>query len=280
MSRHSKEAVIKPKILICIIAAIVAIALIVVFSIVLGNKNKSKSDNTVNSVNTSQSNSDTQSEQANTDASSLNTPNPKINGVENGKIYYTTQYVHITDDNIKSVTVNGDDFNTEFFLEGNAENMYVIEATDHDNNTTTYIVYTKTIKSLTDAISTLNQYTVTADDLENLESIKEAISTTGTAYSPPEETIELDNILAICEGLINKVKDIQQRVDTLSNDYDNPEHIEEAKNNVSKLASMITDIDSLLATKNLTATQRTRLTAIRAKYSSWLSNATALEPLS
>lgn len=275
MSSHSKdEVVINPKTLIYIALA-VAIILIAVFIIVSVCKDDTSGGNTINSTNTSQSSSNVQSEQTDSDATQSNSPNPQIKGVENGKIYYTTQHIIITDDNLKNVTVNGDNFNDNFFIEGNAENMYVIEATDYDNNITTYVVYTKTIKSLTDTINTYSKHTVTANDLESIKSIQESIQNTGTQYSPTEETSALDAAYSTCENLVNIITTIQTKIDKITKEFENPESIEAVQNNTHMLAACINDIDELLATNNLTAEQRSKLVTIRAKYSSWMSKATA-----
>ena len=277
MSRHSKdEVVINPKALIYITLVISAI-LIAVFVIVSICKDDTSGGNTINSGNNYQSGSNDQGEQTDSNANTSSTPNPQIKGIENGKIYYTTQHVIIADDNLKNVTVNGDTFNDNFFIEGNAENMYVIEATDNDNNVTTYVIYTKTIKSLTDEINAFSKHTVTANDLENIKSIQESIQNTGTLYSPPEETTALDTAYNTCENLLNIITDIQTKFDNITKEFENPESLESVQNNTGKLAAWIINIDELLATNNLTAEQRSRLGTIRAKYSSWLSNATANE---
>lgn len=278
MSQHSKETSINPKALIYIVA-IIAVALIVILAIVLIVKNKDNNNSTP-SNNMLQSNSTAQQGSSSGENSSTVSPNPQIRGVENGKIYYTTQHIIVSDDNLKSVTVNGDDFNTDFFIEGNAENMYVIEATDDDGNTTTYIVYTKAIKSIAEEINSLSIYTVTTDNLENLQLIQENILNTGTKYSPPEESAELDNILKVCEKLLNRIGEVKENVDRLTNDYKNPEYLASVEKNTPKLAALIDDIEGLLATNNLTSEQRTQLTTIRGKYSSYLSAATSFEQLS
>lgn len=282
MSNHSKQIFIKSKIFIYISAAVGAALIAVIVALLLVNRIKNPPTNSTVNINNQASSTSSMSSQS-TPVDNIIVPNtekPVIRGVENGKIYYTTQHINITDNNLKSVTVNGDDFNDAFFIEGNTENMYVIEAIDYDDNVTTYIVYTKPIKSLLDAINTLNEFRITADDLEKIESVKAAASSTGTRYSSPEETNELDNILLICENFLSKINNIQEKIDALTNDYTNPEYINSAKTNAQKLASIITNIDEMLATNNLTTAQRTQLTTMRAKYSTWLAEASAMEPLS
>lgn len=281
MSNHSKKTLFSSKFLICISAAVGAalIAVIVVAILVSRVKNSNnKNNNIITNVDNHLSASSNTSDSTNFEETTPNNQKPTIRGVENGKIYYTTQYINVIDDNLKTVTLNGDEYNADFFIEGNAENMYVIEAVDYDDNTLTYIVYTKTIKSLSDDINTISKYRVTLDDLEKIEYVKEMVINTGTKYSPPEETYALEEILTTCENLLDKINTIQEQVDLITTNYENPDYIASLQSNIQKLASSISEIDELLASYNLVQSQRTQLSVIRNQYSVWLSQASAIEP--
>ena len=104
----------------------------------------------------------------------FDTTAPSITGVENGKTYYTTQTVTITDTNLKSLTLNGAAATSPITLKGNMDATHIIEATDKAGNTTTYTVYMKTLDSLVaEDVEDVDASNVSKDNKENLEKAKE-----------------------------------------------------------------------------------------------------------
>jgi len=81
---------------------------------------------------------------------------PVISGIENGKTYYTTQKVIVTDKNLDTVTLNGNPATENITLEGNKEASYTIVVTDKASNTTTVTVTMKPIKDLAKATENLD----------------------------------------------------------------------------------------------------------------------------
>lgn len=198
---------------------------------------------------------------------------PVINGIENGATYYTTRYVTVADYNLQSVTVNGTEKDTAFFIYGNAVNMYVIEATDADGNTITYTIYTKPIKSLLDPIADLSEFTVTADQRDTIETVKNSAFEIDTSYSPPLETKLLDEVVNTCDKLLNKITEVQDELDRIAqaiSDYETNKP-ENADNKL--LIDLESDIEVLLAGNNLTSAQRTTLNSLKTKCHNWMDDA-------
>lgn len=100
----------------------------------------------------------------------IDTTAPQINGIEDGKVYYTTKNVQITDDNLASVTVNGSPetvggYNTIWIaLFSDANRTYKIVATDKAGNRTekTITVYDGTYVIPVTGVS-LDESSITLD---------------------------------------------------------------------------------------------------------------------
>ena len=75
-----------------------------------------------------------------TNGAEFDTTAPVISGVIDGKTYYTSQEVTVTDKNLEKVTLNGEEVEATITLEGNKEATYTIQATDKVGNTTTVTV--------------------------------------------------------------------------------------------------------------------------------------------
>lgn len=97
------------------------------------------------------------------DGATFDTTAPVISGVENGRTYYVTKKVTVIDENLESVTLDGEPVSTtEFILPGDTDAIYVIRATDKAGNVTEYTVTMKPILSITDVISE-----ITADNVKS-----------------------------------------------------------------------------------------------------------------
>ena len=203
---------------------------------------------------------------------------PVINGIENGAIYYTTQYVTIADYNLESVTINGEESETAFLIKGNEVNMYVIEATDFDGNTVTYTIYTKPVSALLEPIGKLNSDTVTLDDLDAVNQVKNTALKTDTRYSSPEETEALDKVVTTCNTLLTKIESINNDISRVTKKIQEYEEQSLESDNSTDLHLILNDIDSILSTNNLTETQRTSLNEQRTKCENWLSSISKPEP--
>lgn len=189
---------------------------------------------------------------------------PVINGITDGETYYTTQYITVTDDNLKSVTVNFEHSDTEFFINGNTEGSYEIIATDIAGNKTVVTIYTKPITTLIEPIADLTEMNVSADYSETIDNIKN-IAAINTAYATLEESEALNQIITYCDALLAKIENVTKeynRIITAVGDYDTKIPTEEDNKIITDL---ITDIDTLASCNNLTEEQQTILKDVKIK---------------
>ncbi|MGN1320177.1 MAG: C39 family peptidase, partial [Acutalibacteraceae bacterium] len=108
---------------------------------------------------------------------------PVINGVQNNATYYTTQYVTVADDNLSSVTVNGEKSDTAFFIDGNTNKTYKIEAVDKSGNITTVTVHTKNIASIAEPITDLDELNITEDNRDAVNAVRNIALSVNTYYA-------------------------------------------------------------------------------------------------
>ena len=73
---------------------------------------------------------------------------PKIVGIGSGETYYVTKRVAIDEENLASVTLNGEAVEEGFHLQDDTEATYVIRAVDKAGNVTEYTVYMKPISAV------------------------------------------------------------------------------------------------------------------------------------
>ena len=73
---------------------------------------------------------------------------PKIVGIGSGETYYVTKRVSIDEENLASVTLNGEAVEEVFHLAGDTEATYVIRAVDKAGNVTECTVYMKPISAV------------------------------------------------------------------------------------------------------------------------------------
>ena len=181
---------------------------------------------------------------------------PTISGVTNGSIYYTTQCVTVSSQNLESVLVNGVEQKSSFLIDGNADNIYIIEATNYQGYTTTCTIYTKEISSLVEPINNIRQLNVTEDDLDAINSVRNKLLKLNTDYASKKETAVINDFVAHCDNLLQQVSDITNeynRVTNLAKKYLQDE------NKPNAVTTLIEDIRALLSTENLTNNQRTTL---------------------
>ena len=111
------------------------------------------------------------------DAPVIDTVAPVISGVEDDATYYTTQTVTVTDENLNTLTLNGEAVTSPITLAGNTTATYIIEATDGAGNSASVTVKMLPISSLGDAIKELTETTVTSADEATVEDVLAAVET-------------------------------------------------------------------------------------------------------
>lgn len=190
---------------------------------------------------------------------------PVIKGITDGETYYTTQYITVTDDNLKSVTVNFEHSNAEFFINGNTENSYEIIATDTAGNQTVITVYTKPIESLAENIADLDELNVTADHIEIINTVKDTVLAVSTDYASPEETEALNQIITNCDTLLNKIETVTNEYNHIISAIAEYETKTPTEKDSEIINNLIADIDLLTSGENLTEEQQTTLKALKTK---------------
>lgn len=201
------------------------------------------------------------------DGATFDTAAPEIVGVENGKTYYVTKKVAIDDENLASVTLNGETVEDVFTLVGDKDATYVIRTEDKAGNVTEYTVYMKPISSITDAISAITADNVKSSDAETISSVERQILDIAEAFDDGESTEDEWNKLtaaaAKCKDLNKRIAEVADEITRLTdavNGYDIDKVTSDGKADVEKL---IADIDTLLDGDNLTDTERAALEALK-----------------
>ena len=201
------------------------------------------------------------------DGATFDTTAPEIVGVENDKTYYVTKKVAIDDENLASVTLNGETVEDVFTLVGDKDATYVIRAEDKAGNVTEYTVYMKLISSVTDAISGITADNVKSSDAETISSVERQILDIAEAFDDGESTEDEWNKLtaaaAKCKDLNKRIAEVADEITRLTdavNGYDIDKVTSDDKADVEKL---IADIDTLLDGDNLTDTERAALEALK-----------------
>lgn len=201
------------------------------------------------------------------DGATFDTTAPEIVGIENDKTYYVTKKIAIDDENLASVTLNGETVEDVFTLVGDKDATYVIRTEDKAGNVTEYTVYMKPISSITDAISAITADNVKSSDAETISSVERQILDIAEAFDDGESTEDEWNKLtaaaAKCKDLNKRIAEVADEITRLTdavNGYDIDKVTSDDKADVEKL---IADIDTLLDGDNLTDTERAALEALK-----------------
>ena len=201
------------------------------------------------------------------DGATIDTTAPEIVGVENDKTYYVTKKVAIDDENLASVTLNGETVEDVFTLVGDKDATYVIRTEDKAGNVTEYTVYMKPISSITDAISAITADNVKSSDAETISSVERQILDIAEAFDDGESTDDewnkLTEAAAKCKDLNKRIADVADEISRLTdavNGYDIDKVTSADKADVEEL---ISDIDTLLDGDNLTESERAALEALK-----------------
>ena len=143
------------------------------------------------------------------DGAIFDTTAPEITGVENGKTYYVTKKFTISDQNLASITVNGETVDGTVTLEGDTETTYVICATDKAGNVTEYTIVMKPISSITDTITEITVDNAKSSDTEVIRDVRDQLRDVTEAFDEEESTEaewdKLQDALTNCEELENRI---------------------------------------------------------------------------
>ena len=140
---------------------------------------------------------------------------PVITGVTDGAVHYTTQKAVVTDDNLKSITLNGVIVSgTTVTLDGNTDEVYTIVATDKSDNSTTVTVTMKPISSLAQSIEDVNGENVRSSNKEEIDAVKESVGEIDTSNATDSEKEALNDINNRCDELLDIVDEAQKVTET------------------------------------------------------------------
>ena len=175
---------------------------------------------------------------------------------------FVTKKVAIDDENLASVTLNGETVEDVFTLLGDKDATYAIRAVDKAGNVTEYTVYMKPISSVTDAIAAITDENVKSSDAETISSVERQILDIAEAFDDGESTDDewnkLTEAAAKCKDLNKRIADVADEITRLTDAvtaYDIDKVTSADKADIEKL---ISDIDTLLSGDNLTESERTR----------------------
>lgn len=177
-----------------------------------------------------------------TDGAEYDTTSPLIKGIENGKTYYTTRVVTVTDKNLDKVELNGietENFNGKLTLSGNTNATYTVKATDKAGNTTEYTVIMKVISDITNPIKNITVDKVKSKDKENIEKVIEDIENElKNKNMTDKERQELNKAKETADKLIDRIKKVKNATDN--------KNINKLKNNKSALKKAENDLKKAL----------------------------------
>lgn len=149
-----------------------------------------------------------------TDGAEYDVTAPAIRDIENGKTYYTTQRFTVQENNLESVTVNGEE-PVELVLDGNIEKEYVVVAIDKAGNSTTVIVKMKPISDLDSSTDGITEDNVTSADKETIQSvIDEVTELLKDENVTDDEKAELEQIKDDAQKLIERIEEAQKATET------------------------------------------------------------------
>ncbi len=180
---------------------------------------------------------------------------PFIEGVKDGDIYYTTQYVDFAD-SIKSITVNGEEKTEMFFINGDAEQSYKIVANDSSGNVTVVTIHTKSIMSILDPIKNVNENNVTEEHRQLIKDIKTAVLELNTDYATPSEQNSINKAISYCDKLLNKLDSINTSLEQIKNNLNKLSFDGIDGNDIDATRILAEQLDDMLVGKNLTSEQR------------------------
>ena len=188
---------------------------------------------------------------------------PVITGVENGKTYYTAQKVTVEDANLASVTLDTivQTLGQKVTLNTvDAEKKYTITATDKAGNATTVTVTMKPLSDVMKDIKDLTEENVKSSDKEAIEATQALITALlkdPTATDSDKTALKSDQTTV--KALLDKIAEVGTAMDTQLKKAAGYDAGTLKGSDKTALDAVVTDIGTLLGTKNLTAAERTKL---------------------
>ena len=196
----------------------------------------------------------------NSDGIVLDATAPVISGIENGKTYYTTQKVTVTEKNVASITLNGEDAGNDITLDGNKNATYTIVVTDKAGNSTTVTVTMKPISDLSAPIDTLNKDNVNSSDESVVDGVKAVVAAVDTANATEKEKAALKEITDKATELEKVIDDTKAEIARINEELNKHNADTVNSDDAAALEQLGKDIKALTDGGNLTDAERTALT--------------------
>ena len=183
---------------------------------------------------------------------------PVISGITDGKTYYTTKEVTVTDTNLDTITVNDQAFSGST-IAGNTDKIYTVVATDKAGNTTRYTVTMKTIASLSTAIDSLSTDNVKSSDKVSIEVVKAVVSSVDITNATQAEKDEVKVIADKSNTLLTKILTVTSEIQSITTKLGDITKANAKSSDSTRLIEVKTEIERLLATENLTDAEKESL---------------------
>lgn len=197
----------------------------------------------------------------------LDKTTPIISGVTNGSTYYTNKTLTVADDNLDTITANGVLLTNDGTLEGNKNTTYIIVATDKAGNEMTVTI---TMKPTTDflkdsTVADINLDNVNAENKKDLEALKADIDALLSDENlPNEQRSALEEQLGQITDLLEKIAEIEKTISDLNQIANSISKDTVKESDRQEISDLVSNIDALIASNNLTNEQRTELLNLKA----------------
>ena len=196
----------------------------------------------------------------NSDGIVLDATAPVIGGIENGKTYYTTQKVTVTEKNVASITLNGENAGNEITLEGNKNATYTIVVTDKAGNIATVTVTMKPISDLSAPIDSLTKDNVNSSDESVVDGVKAVVAAVDTTNATEQEKAALKEITDKAAELEKVIDDTNAEIARINEELNKHNADTVNSDDAAALEQLGKDIKALTDGGNLTDAERTALT--------------------
>ena len=195
-----------------------------------------------------------------TDGAEYDTTAPAVSGAENGKTYYTTQKVTVTDKNLDTVTLDGEAVTGTVTLDGNKDATYTIVATDKAGNSTTVTVTMKPIATVEAPIDEMTESEVKSSDKETIENVlAQAEELLKDENLTEDEKKALEEVKTNAENLISKIEATADTAKDLTDTVGGYDAKTVTGDDKQDIKDLIDGIGTLLDGDNLTETERKAL---------------------
>ncbi len=143
---------------------------------------------------------------------------PEMSGLPEGvEVFYVTQQVVITDNDLERIVLNGvkcTDQAAGLILAGNVDTVYSIMAMDQSGNGVIWEVQMKPIATLSESIDHLTVDTVTSADRERIQAVLDTVCGIELTYATDEECEEIQAIIDLATSYLERLDEVSAAQNT------------------------------------------------------------------